>query len=144
MSQKAETGAPKIERRLRNEIGSGAPLDYTIENGEAHSASVGSLLGDVGAAPVRKERGALFLFRLNFQLPPPRPAALHVSVARQGFGLNFPWSARKKAESLLQWEEEATHLKDASPRQRHDPTSHLHGTWARPNTRFRSLQAEQT
>ena len=86
MSQKAETFASKIERRLRKEIGSGAPLNYTVEAGEAHAASVGSLLGDVGAALARKERGAPFLFRLNFRLPPPRPAALRVSVARQGFG----------------------------------------------------------
>jgi hypothetical protein len=86
MSQKVETVAPKLERRIRKEIGSGAPLNYTIENGEAHAASVGTLLGGVGAALAHKERGAPFLFRLNFQQPPPRPASLRLSVARQGFG----------------------------------------------------------
>jgi hypothetical protein len=65
MSQKPETVAPKIERRLRKEIGSGAPLAYTVEDGEAHAATVGSLLGDVGAALTRMERCAPFLFRLN-------------------------------------------------------------------------------
>jgi hypothetical protein len=86
MSQKAETIAPKLERRIRREIGSGAPLSYKVEDGEAHAATAGSLLGDVGAALARKERGAPFLFRLDFQLPAPRPASLRVSVARQGFG----------------------------------------------------------
>lgn len=31
MSQKAETVAPKIERRIRKEIGKGAPLNYAVE-----------------------------------------------------------------------------------------------------------------
>jgi hypothetical protein len=54
MSQKVETLAPKLERRIRKEIGTGAPLAYTVEDGEAHAATVGSLLGDVGAALARK------------------------------------------------------------------------------------------
>lgn len=97
MSQKVETVAPKLERRLRKEIGAGPPLDYTVEDGEADGASVGSLLGDVGAALVHKERAAPFLFRLNFRLPQPRPVNLRVSVARQGFGsyvASFLYSTR--------------------------------------------------
>lgn len=110
MSQKAEMVAPKIERRLRKEIGSGAPLNYTVEDGEAHTASVGSLLGDVGAALARKERGTPFLFRLNFRLPPPRPADLRVSVARQGFGcyvasLLYSTQLRKSIAGEVSFEE---------------------------------------
>jgi hypothetical protein len=110
MSQKAETVAPKLERRLRKEIGSGAPLSYTVEDGEAHHASVGSLLGDVGSALVHKERAAPFLFRLNFQLPPPRPAGLRVSVARQGFGcyvasLLYSTQLRKPVAGEVSFEE---------------------------------------
>jgi hypothetical protein len=110
MSQKAETVAPKIERRLRKEIGSGAPLNYTIENGEAHAASAGSLLGDVGAALAGKERGAPFLFRLNFQLPQPRPTVLRVCVARQGFGcyvasLLYSTQLRKPVAGEVSFEE---------------------------------------
>jgi hypothetical protein len=110
MSQKAETVAPKIERRLRKEIGTGAPLNYTVEKGDAHGASVGTLLGDVGAALVHKERGAPFLFRLNFQLPQPRPASLRVSVARQGFGcyiasLLYSTQLRKSIAGEVSFEE---------------------------------------
>jgi hypothetical protein len=110
MSQKVETVAPKIERRLRKEIGSDAPLSYTIESGEAHAASVGTLLGDVGAALAHKERGAPFLFRLDFQLPPPRPTGLRVSVARQGFGcyvasLLYSTHLRKSVAGEVSFEE---------------------------------------
>lgn len=98
------------ERRLRKEIGSVAPLNYTVEDGEAHAASVGSLLGDVGAALAHKERGAPFLFRLNFQIPHPRPAGLRVSIARQGFGcyvasLLYSTQLRKPVAGEVSFEE---------------------------------------
>jgi hypothetical protein len=86
MSQKAETVAPKIERRIRKEIGANAPLNYTIDYGTTHTASVGSLLGDVGAALAGVRRDMPFLFYLNFQLPQPRAANLRAGIARQGLG----------------------------------------------------------
>lgn len=84
MSQKAETIAPKIEQLVRQEIGANAPLAYAVENGEAGTVTAGSLLGDLGAAFVGGTVNQLF--RLNIQLPEPRPASLQASVERQGFG----------------------------------------------------------
>ena len=84
ISQKTEKVAPKIEQLIRKEIGAGAPLAYTIEDGTAQTASVGSAFRDAATALVGG--AAKELFQLDFQLPQPRPASLQVSVCRQGVG----------------------------------------------------------
>jgi hypothetical protein len=84
MSQTVQMVAPKIEQHLRKEIGADAPLAFAVENGEVGKASLGSLIGDLGAAFVGGKGNVLF--HLNFQLPQPRPANLRVSVDRQGLG----------------------------------------------------------
>ena len=83
-SQDATFVAPKVEEKVREELGSSAPLSYQVETGEAATATIGSVLGDIGSALMGGAEN--MLFRLNFDLAQPRPANLYVSVNRQGIG----------------------------------------------------------
>src|SRR4051812_49343966 len=83
-SQDPATVAPKIEEKIREEIGSPAPLPYTIEAGDAATASVGSVLKDIGKALAGGSSDALFHMSISF--PGQRPATLQVAVDRQGVG----------------------------------------------------------
>lgn len=74
----------KVEEKIREEIGSAAPLPYTVEQGDGSTATVGSFLKDVGKGLV--SGSAESLFHLNFGFPGQRPATLQVSVNRQGVG----------------------------------------------------------
>jgi hypothetical protein len=83
-SQDAASVGPRVEEKVREELGASAPLSYQVETGEAATATIGSVLGDIGSALVGRSEN--MLFRLNFDLPQPRPAHLHVNVNRQGIG----------------------------------------------------------
>jgi hypothetical protein len=83
-SQDAASVGPKVEEKVREELGASAPLSYQVETGEAATATIGSVLGDIGGALMGGAEN--MLFRLNFDLPQPRPANLHVSINRQGVG----------------------------------------------------------
>ena len=83
-SQKVETIGPKVEEKVREEMGASAPLQYQVEEGEARAATVGSFLGDIAGALVGGESNTLF--KMHFDLPQPRPVHLQVSVNRQGVG----------------------------------------------------------
>jgi hypothetical protein len=83
-SQDPATVGARVEEKVREEVGATAPLPYQVEMGEAATASVGSFLSDIGSALVGGADATLF--RLNFDLPAPRPARLQVSVNRQGVG----------------------------------------------------------
>ena len=83
-SQDAASVGPKVEEKVREELGASAPLSYQVETGEAATATIGSVLGDIGGALMGGAENVLF--RLNFDLPQPRPAHLHVNVNRQGIG----------------------------------------------------------
>ncbi|MDX6576674.1 MAG: hypothetical protein QOE96_2627, partial [Blastocatellia bacterium] len=83
-SQDAASVGPKVEEKVREELGASAPLSYQVETGEAATATVGSVLGDIGRALMGGAEN--MLFRLNFDLAQPRPANLQVSVNRQGIG----------------------------------------------------------
>jgi hypothetical protein len=83
-SQDAASVGPKVEEKVREELGASAPLSYQVETGEAATATVGSVLGDIGSALMGGAEN--MLFRLNFDLAQPRPANLQVSVNRQGIG----------------------------------------------------------
>jgi hypothetical protein len=83
-SQDAASVGPRVEEKVREELGASAPLSYQVETGEAATATIGSVLGDIGSALMGGAEN--MLFRLNFDLPQPRPANLHVNVNRQGIG----------------------------------------------------------
>jgi len=83
-SQDAATVGPKVEEKVREEVGASAPLSYEVEAGDASTASVGSFLGDVAGALLGGKDKTLF--NIHFELPQPRPAHLQVSVNRQGVG----------------------------------------------------------
>src|SRR5947209_2042295 len=83
-SQDAATVGPKVEEKVREEVGASAPLSYEVEAGDASTASVGSFLGDVAGALLGGKDKTLF--NVHFELPQPRPAHLQVSVNRQGVG----------------------------------------------------------
>jgi hypothetical protein len=83
-SQDATYVGGKVEEKVREEVGAGAPLTYTVETGEAGTATVGSFLSDIGNALVGGADKTLF--RLNFDLTQRRPARLQVSINRQGVG----------------------------------------------------------
>jgi hypothetical protein len=83
-SQDAATVGAKVEEKVREEIGAGAPLAYQVEGGEAGTATVGSFLSDIGNALVGGKDETLF--RLHFDLTQPRAAHLQISINRQGVG----------------------------------------------------------
>jgi len=83
-SQDPATIGPKVEEKVREEVGASAPLPFQVEAGEAATVSVGSFLGDVAGALVGGKDETLF--RLHFDLAQPRPAHLQVNVNRQGVG----------------------------------------------------------
>jgi hypothetical protein len=83
-SQDAEKIGAKVEEKVREEVGAGAPLAYQVEEGGAGRLSVGSFLKDVGSALVGGKDETLF--RLHFDLPSRRPTQLEVNVNRQGVG----------------------------------------------------------
>jgi hypothetical protein len=83
-SQDAEYVGPKVEEKVREEVGANAPVPYRVEAGEAATASVGSFVGDVARGLVGGKDETLF--RLHFGLPRVLPAELTVSVNRQGVG----------------------------------------------------------
>jgi len=74
----------KVEEKVREEIGAGAPVTYQVQTGEAGSSTIGSFLSDIGNALIGGKDETLF--RLNFDLAQRRPAHLQVSVNRQGVG----------------------------------------------------------
>ena len=49
-SQDPATIGPKVEEKVREEVGASAPLPFQVEAGEAATVSVGSFLGDVAGA----------------------------------------------------------------------------------------------
>src|SRR5258706_8636613 len=83
-AQDAAVVGEKVEEKVGEEPGAGAPLTYQVEAGEASGATAGTLLRDIGAALVGGSDQTLF--RLHFDLTNPRPAHLQVNVNRQGVG----------------------------------------------------------
>ena len=83
-SQDAATVAPKVEEKIREEFGGADPIQYEVEMGNASTASVRTVLGDVATHFFGGEEKSLF--RLVFQFTTPRPAQLIASVDRKGIG----------------------------------------------------------
>jgi hypothetical protein len=83
-SQDAGVVGPKVEEKVREEVGASAPLPFQVEAGEAGTLTVGSFLGDVAGALLGGKDKTLF--NLHFDLPAQKPTHLQVSVNRQGVG----------------------------------------------------------
>jgi hypothetical protein len=83
-SQDAAIVGPKVEEKVREEVGASAPIPFQVEMGDAGKATVGSVLKEIGGALVGGKDETLF--QLQFDLPQPRPAQLQVNVNRQGIG----------------------------------------------------------
>jgi len=83
-SQDAATVGPKVEEKVREEIGAGVPVAYTVEQGNAGPATFGAFLHNIGTQLVGGAEETLFY--LNFDIEQPRCAHLQVSLNRQGVG----------------------------------------------------------
>lgn len=83
-SQDAATVGPKVEEKVREEIGASGPVTYKVEMGEGTKATVGRFLSDIGHTLLGGTAETLFCLR--FDLPQPRPAQLDILVDRQGMG----------------------------------------------------------
>ncbi|MGO8794607.1 MAG: hypothetical protein ACLQLC_07280 [Candidatus Sulfotelmatobacter sp.] len=80
-SRDPQTVAPKVEELIRKELGAAVPIAYTVAEGTPEPYTVGSALRTALVG------GQLqFVFQLNFELPPPRPARLQVSMCELGTG----------------------------------------------------------
>jgi hypothetical protein len=76
--------AAGVEEIVRKDIGAPSPLGYRIVDGAGGTATVGSVLVDIGR--VLGGGKATPLLFLEFDLPGPRPGTLLVTLARQGVG----------------------------------------------------------
>lgn len=83
-SQDPATVGPKVEEKVREEIGASGPLTYQVEMGEKTEVTVGRFFKDIGRSLLGGRAETLFC--LHFILPQPRPAELDVLVDRQGIG----------------------------------------------------------
>ncbi len=82
-TDKAEKNGPKIEAKLRKELGVAAPLAFEVEiEGSYKPGSVGQALGDVATALFGGRCRPLYTFR--FQVQQPRAAEIRVSVIKEG------------------------------------------------------------
>ncbi|HYY95797.1 MAG TPA: hypothetical protein VE713_14940, partial [Pyrinomonadaceae bacterium] len=59
-SQDAATVGAKVEEKVREEVGSSAPIKYEVEAGEAGTASFGSMLSDMAGALLGGKDKTLF------------------------------------------------------------------------------------
>ena len=83
-SRDPQTVGPKVEELIRKELGAAMPIAYTVAGGTPEPYTVGSALK---TAFIDLVGGQLqFAFQLNFELPPPRPARLQVSMCQMGIG----------------------------------------------------------
>lgn len=83
-SQDPAVVGARVEEKVREELGGGAPLAYRVAPGEYAPAPLGSALRSVGAYVAGGKEESLF--RLNFDLRHPRRVELLVNVNRQGIG----------------------------------------------------------
>jgi hypothetical protein len=83
-TQQLEKVGPRIEDKLRKEIGASAPLPYEVENGHAGATTAGTFLQDVTRGLFGGHAELLYTF--VFDLTQPRPAQLRANVSRQGVG----------------------------------------------------------
>lgn len=103
-SHKIEVIGPKVEEKIREELGSPAPLPYQVEDGNAGEMSAGKFFGDIASGLFGGKSDTLF--NLHFDLTQPRPTHLQVTVNRQGVGshvgllLYSTWLAKPVASEV--------------------------------------------
>lgn len=83
-SQDASTVGPKVEEKLREDLGAGAPVPYEVDMGDAGTVTAGSFARDLGQYFLGGKENSLF--RLHFTLAQPRSAQLIANVTRYGLG----------------------------------------------------------
>ena len=83
-SQDVNYIGPKVEEKIREELGAPSPLPYQVEDGGAGPTSAGTFFSDLATGILGGKSN--LLFNLHFDLTHPRPAHLQVSVDRQGVG----------------------------------------------------------
>jgi hypothetical protein len=133
-SRDPQTVAPKVEELIRKELGAAGPIAYTVAEGTPEPYTVGSALG---TALVGGELQAVF--ELNFELPPPRPARLQVSMYQLGTGCLAGatlYSARlsKSVGGEVALEPPAGVLREAAIKAR--PNPYLVSWFTRSNAQF--------
>ena len=86
-SRDPQTVGPKVEELIRKELGSAMPIAYTVAEGAPEPYTVGSAL-KAALVPLVPHMSSQLetVFQLNFELPPPRPARLQVSMCQMGIG----------------------------------------------------------
>ena len=80
-SRNPQEVGPKVEELIRKELGSVGPLPYSVADRSAEPFAVGSALKTALVGGRLQS-----LFQLNFELPPPRPGRLEVSMDEMGVG----------------------------------------------------------
>jgi hypothetical protein len=83
-SQDASVVGPKVEEKVREDIGASAPVPYEVIAGDAGTVSAGSFLKDLGKYAVGGKENSLF--QLHFDMAQPRPVQLIANVTRYGLG----------------------------------------------------------
>jgi hypothetical protein len=83
-NQQPEKLAASVEEIVRKDIGSATPLPYRLLDVVTGSATVGSVLVDIGHVLGSGQTAPLLTVELD--LPGPQPATLQAQVLRQGVG----------------------------------------------------------
>jgi len=83
-SQDAATVGPKVEEKVREDVGATTPIPYEVQAGDAGTVTVGSVAEDIGKYFVGGRANSLFT--LNFSFSEPRVAQLMANVTRYGRG----------------------------------------------------------
>ena len=81
ISRNPQEVGPKVEELIRRELGAAGPLPYSVGDGSAEPFIAGSALKTALVGGKLES-----LFRLNFELPPPRSGRLEVSMDEMGIG----------------------------------------------------------
>jgi len=83
-SQDAATVGPKVEEKVREDVGATAPIPYEVQSGDVGTVTVGSVAEDIGKYFLGGRANSLFT--LHFSIPEPRVAQLVANVVRYGRG----------------------------------------------------------
>lgn len=133
-SRDPQTVGPKVEQLIRKEVGAPGPLAYTVADGSPEPYTVGSALKTALVGGQLQS-----VFDLNFELPPPRPARLQVSMYQLGTGCLAGatlYSARlsKSVGGEVALEPPAGVLRDAALKTH--PNPYLVNWFTRSNSKF--------
>ena len=80
-SRNPQEVGPKVEELVRKELGAAGPVPYSVADGSEEPFTVRSALKTALVGGKLES-----LFQLNFELPPPRPGRLEISMDQMGVG----------------------------------------------------------